>query len=269
MLSRFKPTLILMDVQLPGIDGLALTRQLRTDAATKDVVVLAVSASASRVDEENAFAAGCDGFVEKPIDIVSPPRVDCGVPRGAVGAAMSAAPILIVEDNAVSRKMMRVALKAEGYAVLEAESGQAALHLASAHEPAMVLLTAAVHARDAAGLSVGAILLSGMRAESSPSRQTWVLRPIFPGNLYVGVLCHAMVYGVLLGPSAELGRDGYDLLGALGVASALVVPIVARGEALGVLLLASNRTDLADVESDAFVRVARSVSGSSSARLWL
>ena len=50
------------------------------------------------------------------------------------------------------------------------------------------------------------------------------------------------------------------MLAALKVASALVVPIVARGEAFGVLLLASNRTDLADAESDAFVRVARSVS---------
>lgn len=53
---------------------------------------------------------------------------------------MSVAAILIVEDNAATRKMMRLTLQAEGYAVLEAEDGHAALRLTAAHELAMVLL---------------------------------------------------------------------------------------------------------------------------------
>ena len=56
---------------------------------------------------------------------------------------MSAATVLIVEDNAATRKMMRIALSAEGYAVLEAEDGATALRLAASHAPAMVLLDSA------------------------------------------------------------------------------------------------------------------------------
>ena len=91
-------------------------------------------------DEEKARAAGCDGYIAKPIDIDSLPRRDRRAPRLAAGDAMSAAPILVVEDNAATRKMMRLALQAEGYSVLEAEDGQTALRLAAEHAPALVLL---------------------------------------------------------------------------------------------------------------------------------
>lgn len=62
------PALILMDLQLPGMDGLELTRRLRLDTALADVPIVAVTASAMRGDEERALAAGCDGYVAKPID---------------------------------------------------------------------------------------------------------------------------------------------------------------------------------------------------------
>ncbi|MGO9835760.1 MAG: response regulator [Polyangiaceae bacterium] len=77
-LSSLKPRLILMDVQLPGIDGLELTRRVKSDPATKDIVVLALSASTTRGDEEKALAAGCDGYIAKPIDVGSLPRVIAG-----------------------------------------------------------------------------------------------------------------------------------------------------------------------------------------------
>jgi two-component system, cell cycle response regulator DivK len=70
VLSMFNPRMILMDVQLPGMDGLELTRRLKTDSATKDIVILALTASGSRGDEEKAFEAGCDGYVAKPIEVV-------------------------------------------------------------------------------------------------------------------------------------------------------------------------------------------------------
>jgi CheY-like chemotaxis protein len=75
VLSMFTPRMILMDVQLPGMDGLELTRRLKTDLATKDIVILALTASGSRGDEEKAFAAGCDGYVAKPIEVVLLPRL--------------------------------------------------------------------------------------------------------------------------------------------------------------------------------------------------
>ena len=68
-LSLSMPWLVLIDVQLPGMDGLELTRRLRADAATKDLVILALTASTTKSEEEGARAAGCDGFVAKPMDI--------------------------------------------------------------------------------------------------------------------------------------------------------------------------------------------------------
>src|SRR5580658_2141874 len=75
LLPTFRPRLILMDIQLPGMDGLELTRRLKGDAATNDIVILALTAYAMKGDEEKARAAGCDGYVVKPIDIGSLPNV--------------------------------------------------------------------------------------------------------------------------------------------------------------------------------------------------
>jgi CheY-like chemotaxis protein len=62
------PDLILMDVQLPGLDGLALTRHLKSAPDTRDVIVVAVTAHALTVDRGRAMEAGCDGYIAKPID---------------------------------------------------------------------------------------------------------------------------------------------------------------------------------------------------------
>jgi len=62
------PDLILMDIQLPGLDGLTLTSILKDDPATRGVPVVALTAHAMRGDEEKARQAGCDGYIPKPID---------------------------------------------------------------------------------------------------------------------------------------------------------------------------------------------------------
>ena len=67
-LRNYCPKLILMDVQLPGMDGLALTRQLRRDPSLRDVIIVALTAYAMKGDEEDARAAGCDGYISKPIN---------------------------------------------------------------------------------------------------------------------------------------------------------------------------------------------------------
>jgi CheY-like chemotaxis protein len=74
-LATFHPRLILMDIQLPGMDGLELTRRLKADPATRGIVVLALTAYAMKGDEEKARAAGCDGYVVKPIDTRTLPAV--------------------------------------------------------------------------------------------------------------------------------------------------------------------------------------------------
>jgi len=63
-----KPDIILMDVQLPGQDGLALTRALKTDPATAAIPVVAMTAHVMLGDEAQALAAGCVGYIAKPID---------------------------------------------------------------------------------------------------------------------------------------------------------------------------------------------------------
>ena len=68
LLETFSPRLILMDLQLPGMDGLELTRRLKQDPVRRDIAIVALTAYAMKGDEERILAAGCDGYIPKPID---------------------------------------------------------------------------------------------------------------------------------------------------------------------------------------------------------
>jgi CheY-like chemotaxis protein len=68
VLREFQPRLILMDIQLPGVDGLTLTRQLKADPRTSGIPIIAATAYAMKGDEARVRAAGCDGYITKPID---------------------------------------------------------------------------------------------------------------------------------------------------------------------------------------------------------
>jgi CheY-like chemotaxis protein len=81
-LRSFRPRLILMDLQMPGMDGFELTRTLKADPATQGIVVLALTAYAMKGDEEKARAAGCDGYIAKPIDTRGLPGVVAGYLAG-------------------------------------------------------------------------------------------------------------------------------------------------------------------------------------------
>jgi len=72
------PALILMDIRLPGMSGLDLTRQLRRDVVIPDAPIVAFSAAAFNQDVELASSAGCDGYITKPIDT----RTFAGLVRG-------------------------------------------------------------------------------------------------------------------------------------------------------------------------------------------
>jgi two-component system cell cycle response regulator DivK len=66
--GRVQPALIILDVQLPGMDGYAVAQELRRNAALKDVPIVAVTSYAMVGDRERILAAGCSGYIEKPIN---------------------------------------------------------------------------------------------------------------------------------------------------------------------------------------------------------
>lgn len=78
VLETFRPRLILMDIQMPGMDGLELTRRLKADPLTRNVIIVAVTAYALKGDKEKALSAGCDGYIPKPIDTHVLPGVVAG-----------------------------------------------------------------------------------------------------------------------------------------------------------------------------------------------
>jgi CheY-like chemotaxis protein len=69
MIDRNLPDLILMDIALPGMDGLTLTRNIKANERTKHIRIIALTAFAMKGDDQKALAAGCDGYITKPIDI--------------------------------------------------------------------------------------------------------------------------------------------------------------------------------------------------------
>jgi CheY-like chemotaxis protein len=79
------PDLILMDIALPDMDGLTLTRLLKADKATRHIVIVALTAFAMKGDDDRARAAGCDGYITKPIDTRTLPGAVAGYLHGIGG----------------------------------------------------------------------------------------------------------------------------------------------------------------------------------------
>jgi len=68
-LRNYRPDLILMDINIPDVDGYTLTSKLKTVPGVRSIPIIAITANAMRGDREKTLHAGCDGYIEKPIDI--------------------------------------------------------------------------------------------------------------------------------------------------------------------------------------------------------
>jgi len=85
ILEYFRPALVLMDFQLPGLDGVDLTKKIRRDPRNKDMVILMVTSYDQQGDEEKAKAAGCNGYLHKPLDTQALPGIIAGYLRDGKG----------------------------------------------------------------------------------------------------------------------------------------------------------------------------------------
>lgn len=72
-IDNLKPDIILMDLQLPGMDGLQLTTEIKRHTATQSIVIIAITAYTRDLDKEKAMKAGCDGYITKPYDALALP----------------------------------------------------------------------------------------------------------------------------------------------------------------------------------------------------
>lgn len=133
------PDLILMDISLPGMDGLTLTRQLKAEVRFTSVPIVAVTAFAMKGDEQKALQAGCSGYITKPIDTRRlPAQVAAFLEESA--RMRQQLRVMIVEDHRIDLKLASDSVRFSGHLVLNNTSAEAAIQeLANGH-PDVVLL---------------------------------------------------------------------------------------------------------------------------------
>ncbi len=143
-----RPDLILMDIQLPGMDGLEATRILKDIPELQEISIVALTSYAMEGDAQKAKAAGCDGYLTKPIDTrnfinyLTPflPQT-CGKVESRVDHDDSTAPkILIVDDEPMNLKLLRAKLGKNYPQIIDASNGQETLEKANEINPDLILL---------------------------------------------------------------------------------------------------------------------------------
>ncbi|MDT8436220.1 MAG: GAF domain-containing protein [Gemmatimonadota bacterium] len=127
-----RPDVITLDVIMPGLDGWSVLAALKNDPAVGDIPVLMVTIE----DDRNlGFALGASEFLTKPVD-----RARLTALLHRYGRTPSSGPVLIVEDDANARALLRRTLDREGWPVVEAENGRIALARVAEERPGLVLL---------------------------------------------------------------------------------------------------------------------------------
>ncbi len=149
--AKHRPDLILMDVNLPGLDGLSATRRLKADPELAAIPVIALTGLAMEGDREKALEAGCQDHITKPINTRSfldslgaflVPATETSTPATPPPAAVRRqySRILVVDDDPMNVKLVEGILKKEGYESIKAFGGSEALEKARHHRPDLILL---------------------------------------------------------------------------------------------------------------------------------
>jgi two-component system cell cycle response regulator len=133
------PDLVLMDIALPGMDGLTLTRRLKAEPRFAALPVVAMTALVMKGDEEKALAAGCAGYITKPIDTR---RLPAQVAQFLQAAQRERARlnVMIVEDHRIDLKLAGHSIELGGHVVLSSTSAEEALAQLQRGHPDVVLL---------------------------------------------------------------------------------------------------------------------------------
>lgn len=137
--THARPDLVLMDVSLPGMDGLTLTRKLKADPRFASMPIVAITAFAMKGDEAKALDAGCVGYVTKPVDTRKLPK------QIAAFIEASAKPperlrIMIVEDHRIDLALAGENATLSGHVVISNTTAEAALAELDQSRPDVVLL---------------------------------------------------------------------------------------------------------------------------------
>jgi len=130
--AALRPGVITLDILMPGMDGWAVLERLKADPDLADIPVVMASVLEDRA---RGFTLGAAGFVTKPID-----RAGLLAMLGAPPAGRRVGPVLVVDDDAEVRGLLRRTLEHEGWAVAEAENGRVALQQLVTLRPSLILL---------------------------------------------------------------------------------------------------------------------------------
>jgi two-component system cell cycle response regulator len=141
---RHRPDCILMDIRLPGMDGLQATRLLKADPQLRHIPVVAMTGYVGAEEERKALAAGCEGFLSKPFDthglLEYLERFLLAAEKAGAVPAERRARILIVDDEPRVVEVFERQLQNAGYDCLRSFGGLAALRLAQSEGPDLILL---------------------------------------------------------------------------------------------------------------------------------
>jgi two-component system, cell cycle response regulator len=162
MMREHRPVMVLMDIQLPGMNGLEVTTLMQKDPILRMIPVVALTSHAMEGDEERAIKVGCAGYVTKPIDTRSflktiqqylpadnkapiqhqhPPQKDTTISTVAAKSDSNYLPkVLIVDDEPLNTKLLAALIPSDQYSVLCAYNGPEALEIAEKFRPELILL---------------------------------------------------------------------------------------------------------------------------------